>query len=167
MSSCSERRCYKTFISRCPEGSEDAYQCSLKPRNPCPTDPVRIPSSVDSLHPKSPLRGGSTCGTRYRNSDFCVYNISMNCTDGVEIASVEMKLEPPTDNNECLDYIQFDYGDAGVSEKFCGQQNLKLRKPDINQFIMVFWTNSHSFHKGFELSVTCLDSDGSGSDTGV
>ena len=69
--------------------------------------------------------------------------------------------------DECKDYLLFDFGEMSVTEKLCGTDLSTYRK-EINHssFLAYFWTDDKHNKGGFQLSVTCtnstIDDDGSG-----
>ena len=112
---------------------------------------------------------------KYRNNDFCIYNVSTNCKgmDIVVQTAVETNLNDTfvdrKGRRRCLDYLEFDFAPGHF---LCGDELNDYISPPLshNSFLAVFWSSRKGNKGRFEISVECTDvppisSGGSGIDS--
>ena len=73
-----------------------------------------------------------------------------------------------SEDDECEDYLQFDYGEMRLAEnKLCGTDLSTYRRViNFSSFLAYFWTDDKTNNGRFCFSVSCtnipIDDDGSG-----
>ena len=92
----------------------------------------------------------------YRHREFCIYNVSMPCRGTwMEITALDIDIQPRSTNDNCVDYLEFDFGpDIGYT-RVCGNDTYH-RVVETRNFIAVFWTDAQDHHRGFDIVVQCL-----------
>ena len=141
-----------------PGSAELLYQCTYRSRNEN-ENPESSSLAVlsDSTVFKSP---GDFDRKKYRNNDFCIYNVDMSVhkeCEGNHIvvqAAAKTDLKDMSDDGRCLDYIEFDFAPGHY---LCGDELKNYTSAPISRssFLAVFWTSRKGNKGRFEISVRC------------
>ena len=138
----------------------------------CPheTEALRSLSESDVLlqSPRYGCRKGRGSGKLYgyRNSDLCLYNISIpSCVNGTilveSISDSDHEIEPAIRNKDgnivCTDYLQIYHNSSTSQLRYCAN-DLSLMQLQIpaTQFLAIFWTDTSVNEPGFKLRASCL-----------
>ena len=116
-------------------------------------------SNSTIVHFKSP---GKFDEKKYRNNDFCIYNISTNCSGKHIVVQTAAKTDlndtfvDSSGRRRCLDYLEFDFAPGHF---LCGDELNNYTSPPLPQssFLAVFWTSNKGNKGRFEISAQCTD----------
>lgn len=150
----STMKCFKwRTADRCKTGHP--LRCSLKHRTITLEKEVSVTPDDQSATLFSPSFQNQSF---YRNNNFCVYNISLDCPG--KIVSLTSKLADYglADAATCQDYLWFDTSFYGQSQKICGDAIRNFKDSVHTQsFIAILWTNENNSEGKFEVEARCTD----------
>ena len=150
---CSKRVCYRTKVRNC----DHLTQCTYRSRGENTNLTTLANNTIVRF--KSP---GKFEENKYRNNDFCIYNVSTSCK-GMYIV-VQTAVETSLNNTyndssgrlRCLDYLEFDFAPGHF---LCGDELNNYTSPPLSQnsFLVFFWSSRKGNKGRFEISVECTD----------
>ena len=138
---------------------DDFMKCTYRNRNEKTSLTTISDVNTTTVHFKSP---GKFDEKKYRNNDFCIYNVSTNCSGKY----IEVRTADTTDLNDtfvdssgrrrCSDYLEFDFAPGHF---LCGDELNNYTSPPLPQssFLAVFWTSNKGNKGRFEISADCTN----------
>lgn len=133
-------------------------RCSLRERSlVIDEDKVQVRPHNHSVVMHSPSHMHKN-QTFYRNNNFCVYNISLDCPGRIVTLTSKLSEHGLSDFDNQQDYLWFDTSSRGVPQKIYGD-TIGNFTDHINtqSFISVFWSNRENSEGKFELEARCSE----------
>ena len=153
-------RCFKWRTAEdCDSDTGYDLRCSLRERS-LALDENKVQVGPDDrfvgLH--SPRSPGQKNQATYRNNNFCIYNISLDCPGEIVTLTSKSSEHSLSDNHTCQDYLWFDTSSNGQPQKICGDE-IGSFSDHINtqSFIAVFWSNANTNKGSFEIEAHCSE----------
>ena len=145
----------------CPTAGSSELQCTYRSRNEnenSKASSLDVSLALNNTVLKSP---GSFDKKKYRNNDFCIYNVDMHkqCKGNQIVvqatAQTDLKdIETSDGRRRCLDYLEFDFAPGHY---LCGDELRNYTSPplSISSFLAVFWTSRGNNKGRFEITARC------------
>ena len=131
-------------------------RCSLKNRAVAVEKQVELTPHIQSATFFSPSYQNQSF---YRNNNFCIYNISLNCPGKIVTLTSKLANGILADAETCQDYLWFSTSFYGHPHKLCGNMTTDFRDTLHTQsFIAVLWTNQVNSEGMFEIEARCTES---------
>ena len=153
---CSTMKCFKI---RTADGCTEAhhFRCLMNRRS----KQVR----EDQLLVEGPLRQSATLFSPgynkakpfYLNRNFCIYNVSLDCSEGQTVSlNSKPSTQPLSDADTCQDYLWFDTSSSGLPRRVCGNDIVNFNDTTSETtFLVLLWTNANQSAGKFEVEARC------------